>query len=107
MAKRSYSPPCSEELRNALSEAQDVAELYTELVNNMAKPLLAVGPILMALYCPGAIGQESPASKDELMEAVRAYSEVCADFELKYRLRNYNFFGKGHYVEYVKALREI
>ncbi len=100
MKETTYAISFKDELGQAYRDALEVAELYTELINHKAQPLQAIGPILMAMHCPDAIEQKTPISKDDLLEAVKAYSEVCADFAVKYKIRNYNFFGAGHYRNY-------
>lgn len=101
MKETSHSPSFTAKLGKAIGEALEVARLYAELINNKANPLQAVGPIMAAMHCPASIGQDSPATKEELQEAIRAYAEVCADFLPKFKIRNYNFFGMGHYLNYI------
>lgn len=96
-----YSQSFTEELEKVFSEAREISNLYAELINGNANVYLPLGAIIAALACPAEIGQDRACTKDQLMEAVRAYAEVCADYTPKFKIRNYNFFREGHYLNYI------
>lgn len=101
MNKTNNRQTCPSELEKAYDDALEVSQLYAELIYYSANRQLPLGAIIAAMAYPAAIGQKRICTKIELMEAIHAYAEVCADFEPKYKLRSYNFFGKGHYLNYI------
>lgn len=85
-----------------LNEALEISNLYTKLVNPRSNTNLPLGSIIAALYYPEFIEQEQSCPKEQLIESILEYSACVADIDVKYRYRNYNYFGKGYYWKFIK-----
>ncbi|MDD2297249.1 MAG: hypothetical protein PHX79_05485 [Sphaerochaetaceae bacterium] len=90
-------------LREAMQAAFEVSKLYTDEVNPKANVEAAMGSIIAAMYCPDMIGLDRRYTKEELCAATRIYAYATKDFPMMYKYRNYNFFAKGKFEDFVKT----
>lgn len=84
-------------LQCAMETALEISKSYTEMVYPKGNTMSAVAAIIAAIHYPELIEMDTAYTRDELMEAVRIYAQAVKEFPMKFRYRNYNFFGKGHY----------
>lgn len=101
MSKKNQKQINAKDVAHVFTEAMAVSEDFSDQINPEANILLPVASIIAAMSCPEQLGLSRSYTKEELLTAISKYAATLDDCPMKYRYRNYNFFGKRYFENYL------